>query len=74
MIALRIVFSFMLLILAIISALKESVVMYKATGLWQPNHYMQLFVKDGILYFLAYVSQFPLLSALFVTVAFSHLS
>ena len=33
--------------------------MHKATKQWQPNHYMQLFVKDGILYFLAYVSPLP---------------
>jgi len=26
--------------------------MYKATKQWQPNHYMQLFARDGILYFL----------------------
>jgi len=51
--ALRISFSVILLILAVIPTLKVSVVMYKATKLWQPNHYMQLFVKDGILYFLA---------------------
>jgi hypothetical protein len=50
----------MLLILAIISTLKELVVMYKATKQWQPNHYMQLFMKDGILYFLVYVSSLSL--------------
>ena len=33
--------------------------MYKATKEWQPNHYMQLFVRDGILYFVVYVSPFP---------------
>ena len=45
----------LLLILAVISTLKESIVMYKATKKWHPNHYMQLFVKDGILYFIVYV-------------------
>ena len=55
-IALRLVLSAMLLILAVTSTLKESVMMYKATKKWQPNQYMQLFVKDGILYFLSYVS------------------
>ena len=59
--ALRIVLGFMLLILAVISTLKESVAMYKATKQWRPNRYMQLFAKDGILYFFAYVSQFPFL-------------
>ena len=48
----------MLLILALVSTLKATVVMYKATKQWQPNHYMQQFMKDGILYFLAYVLAF----------------
>ena len=56
----------MLLILAVISTLKESVVLYKATKQWQPNHYMQLFAKDGILYFLVYVSPIPFLSVPFI--------
>jgi hypothetical protein len=47
--------------------------MYKATKKWQPNHYMQLFMKDGILYFLVYVSPFPFLSLLFITITFSLL-
>jgi len=51
--AVRMVLGVMLLILAVISTLKESVVMYKATKQWQPSCYMQLFMKDGILYFLA---------------------
>jgi hypothetical protein len=61
----------MLLILAVISSLKESVVTYKATKQWQPNRYMQQFVKDGILYFLAYVSPFPFLSVPFIIITFS---
>ena len=56
---LRLVLAAMLLILAVISTLKGSVVMYKETKKWQPNHYMQLFVKDGILYFVVYVSLSP---------------
>ena len=63
--ALRIVLGVMLLMLAVISTLKQSVAMYKATKKWQPNHYMQQFVKDGILYFLVYVSPFPILSVSF---------
>jgi hypothetical protein len=55
---LQIVLSVMLLILAVISTLKQSIVLYKATKKWQPNHYMQQFVKDGILYFLVYVTIF----------------
>ena len=64
--ALRIVLGSMLLILAVISTLKQSVAMYKATKQWQPNHYMQLFAKDGILYFLAYVSPFPFFPVPFI--------
>ena len=56
---LGIVLSVMLLMLAVISTLKQSIMLYKATKKWQPNHYMQLFVKDGILYFLAYVFLSP---------------
>ena len=33
--------------------------MYKATKQWQPNRYMQQFVRDGIIYFLMYVTPFP---------------
>ena len=58
-VALRLVLSVMLLVLAAISTLRESVMMYKATKQWQPNHYMQLFMKDGIVYFLVYVSLSP---------------
>ena len=58
-ISLRIALSVMLVILAVIPTLKELVVMYKASKKWQPNHYMQLFVKDGILYFVVYVSLSP---------------
>ena len=58
-IALRIVLGVMLLTLAVISTLKESAVMHEATKQWQPNCYMELFVKDGIIYFLVYVSPFP---------------
>ena len=60
--ALQIVLSVMLLILAVISVVKQSVLLYKATKQWQPNCYMQQFVKDGILYFLVYVANFPFLS------------
>ena len=56
---LRIIFGVMLLVLAFASTLKQSIMLYKATKKWQPNHYMQLFVKDGILYFLAYVFLSP---------------
>ena len=56
---LRFVLGVMLLILVVISSLKQSVVLYRATRQWQPNRYVQLLVKDGILYFIAYVFPFP---------------
>jgi len=43
---------FILLALAVTQTLKQSVAMYKATKLWQPNRYIQQFMQDGILYFL----------------------
>jgi len=51
------VFSVMLFSLAITSTLKEVVVMYEATRQWQPNQYMKLLMKDGILYFLVNITQ-----------------
>jgi len=47
----RFVLSAVLFILALTQPLKESVAMYKATKQWQPNRYMKLLVKDGIIYF-----------------------
>jgi len=55
MTALRFALSVMLLILAVIPTLKDSLVLYKATGKWQLNHYMKVLVKDGIFYFLVYI-------------------
>ncbi|KAI9462223.1 hypothetical protein HD554DRAFT_2175981 [Boletus coccyginus] len=48
-----------LLILAVTQTLKQSVAMYKATKKWQLNRYIKQLVKDGVLYFLVYVSAFP---------------
>ena len=45
-----------LLILAVTQTLKQTFSMYKATKSWQPNQYMRLLVRDGIAYFLVYVS------------------
>jgi len=44
-----------LLILAVMQTLTQSFYMYKATKHWQPNEYMKLLVRDGILYFLVNV-------------------
>ena len=54
----RFVLSAVLFILALTQTLKESVTMYKATKQWQPNRYMMLLVKDGIIYFFTYVDRF----------------
>lgn len=59
-----------LLMLAVTQTLKQSISMYRATKQWQPNRYMERLAKDGILYFLVYVSSFPLLSFPSVTVTF----
>jgi hypothetical protein len=47
----RFVLSAVLLILALMRTLTESVAMYRATKQWQPNQYMGLLVKHGIIYF-----------------------
>jgi len=44
-----------LLILAVTQTLKQSFYMYKVTKTWQPNQYMKLLVRDGIIYFLVNV-------------------
>ena len=54
----RLVLSVVLFILALTRTLKESVTMYKATKQWQPNRYMRLLMKDGIIYFFTYVDRF----------------
>ena len=45
-----------LLILAVTQTFKESVNMYRATQQWQPNRYLKRLARDGIIYFLVYVS------------------
>jgi len=47
----RFALSVVLFILALTQTLKGSVAMYKATKHWQPNLYMGLLVKHGIIYF-----------------------
>ncbi|KAF8122281.1 hypothetical protein EV363DRAFT_1182873 [Boletus edulis] len=54
-VALRLVLSALLAILAVFQTLKQSFEMYKATKQWQPNRYMQKLAKDGILYLIVYV-------------------
>ena len=56
----RFLLNMLLLILALIQTVKESVGMYKATKRWQPNRYIKLLAKHGIIYFFAYVDCFLL--------------
>ena len=49
--------------LAIFQFLRQSFHMYRATKQWQLNRYMGLLVKQGILYFIAYVPVSSLPSA-----------
>ena len=55
----RFLLGVVLLVLAVIQTLKQSMEMYRATKQWQPNRYMQQLVKDGIFYFLVYVPLAP---------------
>ena len=50
--------SVVLFTLALTQTLKESVAMYQATKQWQPNRYMRLLAKHGIIYFFMYVDRF----------------
>ena len=52
----RFALSALLLILAISRTLKQLVDMYNATKQWQPNRYMNQFMRDGIFYFFMYVT------------------
>ena len=68
----RFVLSSLLFILAVIQPIKQSVEMYMATKRWQPNQYIQLLAKDGILYFFVYVFLFPAHLFLFITIMFRY--
>ena len=52
----RFALSGMLLVLAVTRTLKQLVDMYGATKQWQPNRYISQFARDGIYYFIVYVS------------------
>ena len=52
----RFALSGMLLVLAVTRTLKQLVDMYGATKQWQPNRYINQFARDGIYYFIVYVS------------------
>lgn len=51
----RFIIGAMSLILALIRTVSDSVGMYKATKQWQPNRYIKLLARDGIVYFFVYV-------------------
>jgi len=42
----------LLLVLAFVPTLKQSIAMYKQTKRWQPNQYMSLIVREGVFYLL----------------------
>ena len=56
---LRIALCAALCILAILEFVKQSLQLYRATNVWQPNRYMKLLLKQGVLYFLVYVPSPP---------------
>ncbi|KAF8452874.1 hypothetical protein L210DRAFT_2061202 [Boletus edulis BED1] len=47
----RLVLGATLMILTVFQTLKQSFEMYKLTKAWQPNRYMKVLARDGILYF-----------------------
>lgn len=46
-------------VLVVIQFVRQSVQMYRITKQWQVNRYMILLFRQGILYFLVYVTSFP---------------
>ncbi|KAG8216188.1 hypothetical protein J3R82DRAFT_8212 [Butyriboletus roseoflavus] len=63
----RLILAVLLLILAVARLCTESYQSYKATRQWQVNRYLNILVRDGVLYFIAYVAS-SLLYALTYTV------
>ena len=47
----RQVLAVLLFILAVAQTSKEAFLVYRATKRWQPNRYMALIARDGIIYF-----------------------
>lgn len=54
----RFLLSGLLLVLAVTQTLRESIDMYRATKQWQPNRYLKLLARHGIIYFFTYVGGF----------------
>ncbi|KAH0831393.1 hypothetical protein J3R83DRAFT_14058 [Lanmaoa asiatica] len=69
----RIVFGAALVILAVIPTLIQSVEMYRLTKRWQTNRTMKLLVREGVLYFVLYVS-LVLFCHFYVSIVRPHLS
>ena len=64
--AVQVTLGALMCLLVVIQFIKESLRMYKGTKRFEFNRYMNLLVREGIFYFLAYVHllsllQFPLL-------------
>ena len=72
LLAFRFLLSSLLLILALTRTWKESVDMLRATKQWQPNRYMTLLARHGIIYFFTYVNGFLHLSYPSPTIPFYH--
>jgi len=55
-----IVFDGLLLILALVPLVKQSITAYKTTGHWEPNRYMSLIVEEGAVYvILVFLTRIP---------------
>lgn len=52
---LQVVLAAVMCLLVAIKFIRDSFQMYKVTKQWQPGCYMELFAREGMLYFLAYV-------------------
>ncbi|KAF9233832.1 hypothetical protein BU15DRAFT_66268 [Melanogaster broomeanus] len=55
----RFILGILLFILAVTQFVRESLEMYKAIKQWRSNRYMELLVRESILYFIAYVPLSP---------------
>lgn len=56
----RFILAALMFIFALVRFFNESLQMYRATRQWLPSRYLNLLVRESVLYFLAYVSHHPL--------------
>ena len=59
----RIVLGAAMCVLVTIEFARQSFQFYRATKVWQPNRYMKLLLKQGLLYFFVYVPVSSLLTS-----------